>query len=82
MTDTLLNEICALETALQQSQVRNDRIRLDGLLHESFEEIGRSGRHYCKATVLQDLSHALKAWHSAASRRMRRESAAAHSPQD
>jgi hypothetical protein len=53
--DNLLQELCELEVALHQPEVRRDRGRLDELLHESFVEFGRSGLVYSKADILVSL---------------------------
>lgn len=54
--DDLLQHLRELEVALHQSHVREDRARLDELLHESFAEFGRSGRSYSRADILEFLA--------------------------
>ncbi len=58
--EDLLNLLQELEVALHQPEVRGDRNRLDGLLHESFVEFGRSGRVYDKVGILEQISHEKK----------------------
>jgi hypothetical protein len=55
----LLHDLRELEVALHQPNVRRDRARLDELLHEDFQEFGRSGRSYTKAEVLKHLPEEL-----------------------
>lgn len=50
-----MEEIVKLEMELHQHSVRNDRFRLDELLHDSFIEIGRSGEIYNKERILASL---------------------------
>ncbi len=53
--DNLLSHLRDLEIALHQPKVRSDARRLEELLHDSFLEIGRSGRRYSKADLLREL---------------------------
>jgi hypothetical protein len=55
-SDLLLQELCELEIALHQPDVRADPRRLDALLHDDFMEFGRSGRRYDKVGIMRDLS--------------------------
>src|SRR5690348_13850086 len=50
--ETLLNTLRTLELALHQPDIRADAVRLGGLLHPSFREIGRSGREYSREEIL------------------------------
>ena len=45
-----------LEVELHQPMVRSDAERVSTLLHESFMEIGRSGRFYNRNEILEELS--------------------------
>ena len=45
-----------LEVELHQPMVRSDAERVSTLLHESFVEIGRSGRYYNRNEILEELS--------------------------
>lgn len=51
----LLHHLRELEVALHQPRIRSAPDRLDYLLHESFFEIGRSGRSYSKTDVMRQL---------------------------
>ena len=53
--DDLLQHLRDLEDALHQPAARRDSTHLDELLHESFTEIGRSGRIYNKVDILESL---------------------------
>ena len=53
---TLLADLQALETELHHPGVRCDAARLEQLLHPDFHEVGRSGRAYDRATVIQFLA--------------------------
>lgn len=53
MGDDLLNHLRELETELHRPEVRRDASRLEELLHESFVEIGRSGRLYDRAAIVE-----------------------------
>lgn len=55
MDTGLLTHLRELEVALHQPDVRRDPIRVDKLLHESFTEIGRSGRSYSRSQILEFL---------------------------
>jgi hypothetical protein len=52
----LLAAIQALETELHHPGARCDAARLQLLLHADFHEVGRSGRSYDRATVIQYLA--------------------------
>ncbi|MEZ4635626.1 MAG: nuclear transport factor 2 family protein [Caldilineaceae bacterium] len=51
----LLETLRGLEIELHQPATRADRQKLDALLHEDFEEIGRSGALYTKQDILAQL---------------------------
>lgn len=51
----LLDILQALEVKLHHPGVRCSRDRLELLLHPDFHEIGRSGRTYCRDTVIHRL---------------------------
>ena len=51
----LLQHLVELETALHEPEVRANVARLEELLHESFLELGRSGRTYDRAEILKSL---------------------------
>ncbi len=57
MTDSteLLAVIQSLEVKLHQPAMRSDITVVSGLLHEDFEEIGRSGQYYDKRQTLAAL---------------------------
>lgn len=48
-------KLITLEKELHDPAVRKDRLRLGGLLHEAFVEIGRSGALYNKTDILASL---------------------------
>jgi len=50
--EDLLGRLQALEVELHRPAVRGDARRLDALIHEEFQEFGRSGRAYSKADVV------------------------------
>ncbi len=52
---SLLSEIQALEVELHQPEVCGDAARLDALLHDDFQEFGRSGAAYAKSDVVAQL---------------------------
>jgi hypothetical protein len=52
----LIRHLRALEVELHHPGTRSSRERLDALLHPDFNEIGRSGRPYDRATVLDFLA--------------------------
>ena len=54
-TDDLLELLRELEVSMHQPEVCSDPVRLDGLLHESFFEVGRSGRSFTRSEILEDL---------------------------
>lgn len=49
----LLEQLSALELALQRPEVRGDVQALEALLHPQFGEIGRSGRRYSRAAIIE-----------------------------
>lgn len=49
----LLTLLRGLELRLQQPEQRRDPAVLEALLHPDFAEIGRSGRHYERAQMLE-----------------------------
>lgn len=53
--DDLLRQLRELEVALHQPSVRYDSGRLNVLLHDSFKEIGRSGRSFSKTDTMRQL---------------------------
>jgi hypothetical protein len=54
----LLGHLKALETELHRLETRQNRERLDQLLHADFVEFGRSGRRYSRGEVLGEFSAA------------------------
>jgi len=56
MNEALCNHIMVLERQLHSSEVRVNSAKLEGLLHDAFKEIGRSGQVYDKSDVLDKLS--------------------------
>lgn len=54
-SEILLPLIRALECELHEPKVRHDPHRLNELLHPEFWEIGRSGRSYTRAEILEHL---------------------------
>ncbi|WP_343589132.1 DUF4440 domain-containing protein [Paracidovorax wautersii] len=52
----LLEELQALEVELHHPGIALSRERLERLLHPGFHEVGRSGRAYSRATVIQHLA--------------------------
>jgi len=54
-TKLLLNQLQELEIELHQFEVRNDKHRLNELLHEFFIEIGRYGKTRHKSDILANL---------------------------
>ena len=61
----LLNHLRELEKELHLSSIRSDALQLDSLLHESFYEIGRSGKTYNKNNILLNLpleTSSLEVW--------------------
>lgn len=51
----LVRQLQALEIELHHPGARCDRDRLEQLLHPQFHEVGRSGREYSRATVIEFL---------------------------
>ena len=54
--DELLVHLLELETALHSKEVRCSSEQLGFLLHDSFQEVGYSGRRYDKQTTLAAVS--------------------------
>lgn len=52
----LLIELRELETALHSKEVRCSSEKLGALLHDSFQEVGYSGRRFNKQTILEAIS--------------------------
>ncbi len=52
-----MNHLRKLEESLLRNEVRTNRSRLNKILHESFIEIGYSGKTYTKADVLNELTN-------------------------
>jgi hypothetical protein len=52
---SLLSQLEALEVELHQPVVRWDVARLDSLIHDEFQEFGRSGASYTKADIVASL---------------------------
>ena len=52
---SLLQQLQALEVELHHPGVRCSRERLEQLLHPDFHEVGRSGRAYDRATIINFL---------------------------
>jgi len=55
--DQLLSKLRGLEVEFHLPECRSNVERLDGLLHESFFEIGRSGRRWSKSDILNSLAN-------------------------
>ncbi len=53
--EELLNHLRDLEISLHQPSIRSNADQLKKLLHESFAEIGRSGRSFGKAHIVRQL---------------------------
>ncbi len=53
---SLLKTLRSLEKALHRSEVRSDREELDRLLDPEFRELGRSGRVYERAEILDEFA--------------------------
>ena len=53
-SDFLLEELSTLETELHKDETRRNHKRMETLLHLDFVEIGRSGRRYTRAEVLEE----------------------------
>jgi hypothetical protein len=51
-TERLLSILTALECELHEPRVRQDRARLEELLHPGFSEFGRSGNAYTKSEII------------------------------
>lgn len=52
----LLAELIELETALHSTEVRCSSEKLGALLHDSFQEVGYSGRRFDKQKILEAIS--------------------------
>jgi len=66
--DDLLGELQALEVSLHRAEVRGDANRLDALIHEEFQEFGRSGTAYSKTDIVALLVSAEQHAHVVADR--------------
>ena len=53
-----LTTLVKLELELHRYETRRNRDRLHELLHDDFEEIGRSGRRYSRADILAEFAAA------------------------
>ena len=51
-----LHQILALEQALHKNETRQDKAKLDELLHPEFMEIGRSGKRYSRQDILKEFA--------------------------
>ncbi|WP_018912197.1 DUF4440 domain-containing protein [Thiomonas sp. FB-6] len=51
-----MEDLAALERELHDPAVRRDRARVDALLHQGFEEVGRSGIRYTRAETIAALA--------------------------
>ena len=51
-----MEDLFALERALHDPAVRRDLTRVDALLHQGFEEVGRSGARYKRAETIAALA--------------------------
>jgi hypothetical protein len=56
MSDTLLEELIALETSLHRKSIRNNRSQLEVLLHEDFFEFGSSGKVWLRGETIEALT--------------------------
>jgi hypothetical protein len=56
MSDSLLDELIELETALHKQSIRNDRTRLEELLHGDFFEFGSSGKVWSRSETIEALT--------------------------
>jgi len=54
--DSLLERLRGLETELHRLETRQNRARLEQLLHPGFVEFARSGRRYTRGEVLAEFS--------------------------
>jgi hypothetical protein len=52
----LLEQLRDLETELHRSETRQDRGRMDSLLHPDFVEMARSGRRYSRSETLEEFA--------------------------
>ena len=50
--DFLFHRLCALEMELQRPETWRDEALVNTLLHQEFEEVGRSGRKYSRADIV------------------------------
>jgi len=62
--DDLTAKLRPLEESHLLNAIRTDRDRLAALLHESFTEIGASGRTYTRADILENLPTEIPADHT------------------
>jgi hypothetical protein len=52
----LLELLRSLETELHRSETRQNRSRMESLLHPDFVELARSGRRYSRSEVLEEFA--------------------------
>lgn len=57
MNDDLFEQLQALEIELHRLETRQNRTRLEQLLHPDFEEFARSGRRYSRNEILAEFSN-------------------------
>ena len=60
---SLLSQLQALEVELHLAEVRGDAARLDALLHDDFQEFGRSGTAYSKSDIVSQVLNATQHAH-------------------
>jgi hypothetical protein len=53
-TVALIDELKTLELELHKTETRRSRERMEALLHPEFAEIGRSGKMYSRAEILNE----------------------------
>jgi hypothetical protein len=54
--NALLEQLRALESELHRLETRQNRGRMESLLHRDFVEVGRSGRRYSRTEVLEEFA--------------------------
>jgi hypothetical protein len=54
--NTLLERLRALESELHRLETRQNRGRMESLLHPDFVEVARSGRRYSRTEVLEEFA--------------------------
>lgn len=50
--ETLVSILSQLEAELHRPEIRQSASRVHALLHADFEEVGRSGRHWCREAMV------------------------------